>query len=113
MILQAPTEVPDDRESIVDKETAAESNANQRRHKIIFRKRRVAACSRSTACAPGCRGDVMDSSRSLGADTRFRALENLRSDISHQLLHRCRARLHPISRWPSSCDFKVRTAGAG
>ena len=36
MILQAPTEVPDDRESIVDKETAAESNANQRRHKIIF-----------------------------------------------------------------------------
>ena len=36
MILQAPTEVPDNRESIVDKETAAESNANQHRHKIIF-----------------------------------------------------------------------------
>ena len=113
MILQAPTEVPDDRESIVDKETAAESNANQRRHKIILRQRWVAACSRWTACARGRRGDVMNSSRSLGADTRFRALGNLRSDISHQLLHRCRARLHPISRWPPSCDFKVRTAGAG
>jgi hypothetical protein len=65
MILRAPTEVPNHRNSIVDNETAVERNANQCRHKIIFRSAGWLLAIDQRACPSGRRGDVMDSSPSL------------------------------------------------